>query len=1145
MATVYLAEDPSTGQEVALKTVRVRSERYVLGIRREIRALARLRHPGVVRIVASGLHDGLPWYAMELVRGPTLSSLVAGRVPTPTQHVADGWTRTLTADDQGPAGSALVGRLELPRLLTVVRALCGSLAHLHGEGLVHRDLKPDNVLLRQDGEPLLVDFGLASVLREPTSRESLDATTELVGTAAYMAPEVIRGETVDARADLYALGCMLYELATGVRPFAAFTVAAVLHAHLATTPPPPSSLVPALPKGLDDLVLRLLEKRPRDRIGHADDVGRVLEQLGARPAIWDAPPPRDYLYRPGFVGRTADLKTLERALQSARRGEGQLVLVGGESGIGKTRLVNEVGMRAAREGFLVLEGEASRASVAAMTLFQGPLRRLVDRCRAVGSEESARIFGSDRASALATFVPEIAELPGCHVGAPPSAGSAATWRALTEVLETVTEDQPVLLVLDDLQWADASSLDALRYLERELTSRARLLVLGTHRLEEPLAALDRFDVSRVVLDRLDEDDAERMVDAMLASPSRLEGDADHDSLARYVASQSEGNPFFVAEYLRAALEGGLLRRDADGRWTLAREGPVRLTLPRTLRALVERRLADLSERARAIAFAAAVVADATDAEALLEIARNEHGDLELEELTRRAVLLPTAEGTLRFTHDKLREVAYDTLPTSERPKWHRRAAEALAKRGASAAELAPHHAKAGDEAAALAAYGRAGDEALARWGYAEAVTLYEEALRRVTDDDPRRSAWEQGFGEACFGLGEVRRGQRHLWRALALRGHPTTESPRELAFGLAQALQVQLVHRLRAPRLVHEGAREDLLATARIYQRLVESHWFDNDAPRMLDAALHALNLAERAGPSPELARAYATLGLATGGLPIHPLAERYSALARETAEVVGELASAVYVRFLQSVYRIGLGQWAAVERDLGEALVMTEKLGDPRFLGESLTTLGMMKLYRGDFEAAEEDFARAGDLGRRFDNGQHRLWSELGIAEVRLRSGQLDAAHVSLRRAEHELGGLAQPLERFRLAGLAASTWLAAGERHEAQAALDRAEAAGAAVRVPTAHYLLEGYAGVVEAHLALGEDPAGLRRALGRFRIYATIFAIGRPRLARLLGERARRHGREREARRHFSRSLAAAETFGMHFEAATARRALSSVR
>ncbi|MCU1280110.1 MAG: Serine/threonine protein kinase, partial [bacterium] len=263
MGVVFRASHVDTGQIVALKTVAGLRPGTVGSIRREILALVRVHHPGVVRLVGEGLHDGVPWHAMELLDGrPLREHLEAVWAPfrradqfATTRHGANAWAvttpeisrviadrRTVVAPPptvtRPPAGGG-----DLQRSLTILRRLCQTLAFLHGEGIVHGDLKPENVVLQDDGKPVLVDFGIMRRIAGAAGREALEVDNYGAGTLAYMAPEQIRSTELDARADLYAVGCMLYEAVCGRPPFLDDDHGSIAEQLQRRPPAPPSELV--------------------------------------------------------------------------------------------------------------------------------------------------------------------------------------------------------------------------------------------------------------------------------------------------------------------------------------------------------------------------------------------------------------------------------------------------------------------------------------------------------------------------------------------------------------------------------------------------------------------------------------------------------------------------------------------------------------------------------------------------------------------------------------------------------------------------------------------------------------------------------------------------------------------------------------
>jgi eukaryotic-like serine/threonine-protein kinase len=762
MGAVYRARHVQGGRLVALKTVEIHTEALVPTIRREVHALARLRHPGIVRILDSGSDRGVPWYAMELIKGATLRQY---------------WTSL------GPAAG--------PRRLGVFHGLCQALAYLHGEGLVHRDLKPDNVLVRADGTPVLVDFGVASDFGGKASRESLALEGTSAGTPLYMAPEQIRGESLDARVDLYALGCMIYELLTGQPPFTG-SAWEVRQGHLERAPEPPSRLARDASPEMDELVLRLLAKDPRRRIGYAADVAAALEAMGSPPeARVAAPEAHAYLYRPGFAGRRCALEALGEALARLEARVGGIALVGGESGVGKTRLAMELCRDARRRRVRVLTGECVPPATVAdadggpLHAFAKPLQAIADRCRERGELEAQRVFGR-WGRVLAAYEPSIAGLQGLEAGVEPAelAAPAARLRlygGLTETLGAFAADRPLLVVLDDLQWADELTLGYCQFLLRTggLLKRAVLLV-GTYRTEEAGPALNEAAASRAVLhvplDRLEEEDVGSMVADMLALEHRPQ------LFVRFLARHSEGNPFFVAEYLRTAVAEGVLYRAEDGRWQVSETDAAvstealyeRLPLPCSLRELVGRHLGSLSSEARALAEAAAVLGREVDTSLLARVSGHADGGASAAaELLRRQVLEAAGAGSLRFLHDKLREVAYDRIEPARRRALHQEAAHALEASFGTGAE--EHAALLGQH------WERAGAALRARACY---LTAARASVRQYAHQDAER------FYRACIALAEgpdvelVRARQELSRDVLNLRGRH-----REALEELEQALQ--------------------------------------------------------------------------------------------------------------------------------------------------------------------------------------------------------------------------------------------------------------------------------------------------------------------------------------------------------------------
>lgn len=256
MAEVYLAADTRLGRDVAVKVLRsdlARDPTFLSRFRREAQSAASLNHPMIVAVYDTGQENGvtppLPYIVMEYVKGQTLREVLQSE-----------------------------GRITPQRASEIVAEVCAALEYSHRAGIIHRDIKPGNVMLTADGAVKVMDFGIARAVAATTS--TVTATAAVMGTAQYLSPEQARGENVDARSDLYSAGVLFYELLTGRPPFTGDSPVAIAYQHVREDPAPPSTSEPDLPPDLDAVVLKALAKNPDNRYQSAqemrDDLDRVL-----------------------------------------------------------------------------------------------------------------------------------------------------------------------------------------------------------------------------------------------------------------------------------------------------------------------------------------------------------------------------------------------------------------------------------------------------------------------------------------------------------------------------------------------------------------------------------------------------------------------------------------------------------------------------------------------------------------------------------------------------------------------------------------------------------------------------------------------------------------------------------------------------
>ncbi|WP_394825868.1 protein kinase domain-containing protein [Pendulispora albinea] len=883
MAVVYRGEHERTGAQVAIKRVARVAMPFVASIRRELHALARVSHPGVVAIVDHGMLDGLPWYAMELLSGRTLRALYEERGET--------------------------------RPIELLAPLCEPLAILHAAGIVHGDLKPENVIVTPDRGPVVVDFGIAASFAGAGGREHLAAMVDTAGTPAYMSPEQIRGEPLDARSDLYALGCMLYECVLGRPPFIG-TAAEILDQHLHAAPKAPSLWGAPVSRELESLIFRLLAKRASDRVGYAEDVAAILRGLGIAgapaPGVGAhgssagapdaAPAPRTgapvarerstpyptYLYRSDIIGRDEHLRRADAALDAlAQSRRGGAVFIVGESGVGKTRLGIEIARRAEQRGMTVVAGHGrspSEADAPPLHPFAPLVSEAVDRGRAGGEAAHAPSW-DERTAVLAPYFADLA----AHVSGAPElpqlpldAARARVLDAMSDLASEVAAAAPLVLVLDDVQWADELSLallgrfDLAAQAERGILCVALVRVEGIERVEPVMRTMNapRWD-----LERLGREDVAAMVAGMLAVPFVPRTWVD------YLVDASAGNPFFLTEYLRAAASAGLLSRRGDGRWSLQplEEAPDDPIAPSpAIEAIIARRIEGLAPDERGLLAAAAVLGRVFAGEVAALTA-----DLDLRAALDALVVLETRQileeaprGELRFVHDRIHQVAYAQLSNDARRALHGRAANAIAALHPSDptvhAPLGRHYAGAGEHARAGHHYRAAAQHAESIYANEQALALYHAAVEQAGagDADPALLAdlW------TCIGEMEQRAGRATAAhaayaRALANEGPPSRAQRAALHRRQGSTWELRHDHRAalacyaEAERCLGEAPEDpDPSATAwwREWVQLeierISIHYWAADL-EALDAVVERLGpVVDRRGSAAQRARFFASL---------------------------------------------------------------------------------------------------------------------------------------------------------------------------------------------------------------------------------------------------------------------------------------------
>jgi eukaryotic-like serine/threonine-protein kinase len=1126
--------------------------RLRLALAVEFQTLASVRHPNVISVLDYGFDErGQPYFTMELL-----------------EH-----GRTILDASTG---------LPFERKIGLIEQMLQALVYLHRRRVIHRDLKPGNVLVVGDRVKVL-DFGVA-VLADP-SRER-DQGFFVAGTPAYMAPELFSGQPASEASDLYAVGVIAYELFAGRHLFNTKDVWAAVSEAVHLTPD-----LSVVDPRIAPVVSRLLAKDPAARYRDAAEVIAALGEATGQPLRVETAATREsFLSAARLVGRERELAVLTRDLERAIEGHGGALLVGGESGVGKSRLLDELRARALVGSAAVMRGQEVSEGSGPYQIWSDVLRWLV-----LLTDPT-----DEQASILKPVVPDVGSLLDRPVPEPPELDPSAVQERFASTVEELLRrlPQPALILLEDMHWSRSDSVKLLARLTAVAAELPVLFVASYRDEERPELPGMLPSMQPIKLDRLTPEGVAALAESMIGKAGA------RPEVLRRLTAETEGNPFFLVEVVRALGEhaGQLDRIGAE-----ALPGSVSSS---ALDLVIRRRLLQVPPWARPLLDAAAVAGRRVDTALMHAIDPSVSVEDWLAACTGAAVI-DVQDGRPRFAHDKLRDGLLSELSEGRRRELHGKIAAAIeaiyADDPAHTASLAHHFAAAGkiDEAARYA--GLAGEQALQSSAYQEAAEFFERALALLPEEAPpsiraghagsgasggalppsvaraldaiqlsfrgprdaepspgrrRRARIEGQLSDAHSRLGNHVKVLEHARRALALLGVPMPEGAPLSGLGLGgEALRIALRGVLEgdgagsreaaspAPSLLRP-TRETLEDAARSQRRITEACFYTEESLPLFLSGLRALNLGEAAGASAELASTYVLMGLVVGLIPLHPLAARWCARASELAEGRCKPYELAWVLQRDSVYKLITARWDEVERQLDRGIAIAERSGDRRQWEESTMMRALLQVHRGKLadggRVAAEVFASA----RRRGDQQTIFWGALVQTTAAIRRGDVDGLE-QLEGSLPWINASATAPDVICAEGVLA---LARYHRGDHRAALERAEAALGHIleRRPAAYWTHFAVFAVAEVLLALFEatkaDPgttAAFRRRLQRLaeqackgaRTFGEIFPYGEPAATLWQGVYERLTGQTARARRSLERAVSIGERMGMPYEEARA--------
>lgn len=919
MGSVWLATDTLLDRPVALKYLKITQESvYKEFFLSEARALASLNHPNITQIYDAVFDekDDSFYLVMEYVEGTPLSKLIAN------------WA----------------GPMSLEFAVEVAIGVLQALGYAHEKDLVHRDVKPDNVLISNNSVKLM-DFGVAGLI-------SLLAkgSDYIVGTPAYISPEQIEGIPLDGRADLYSLGVMLYEMATGgTYPFEGANASDFYDAHLLDPPLALREFVPDIPLAFERVVMRLLAKAPDERFPSAQAVLDIFRTMQARQKF-----SQPYLLLPEaeakpLVGRTEALEQLKTIWTDCREhADPGLVVVQGEAGAGKSRLITEfLGREVIDQGFVALVGRGGESGV--------PYAPFAEIFAAIINKNlTGKPLSQSQVDQLLNHIPSLARLINLPEGeaatapeaADPAMSGSGLWQTLNDkltesvaanpwqsqwqffatILTILTDLGPTVLFLENGTSLDEASVTAARFLVEQ--QQLPLLVATACREKSgPPAWYDSFPDEKKVLISLPPLPTEEITELV----TELVGGPVSDEAIRVIEGRSHGNPLQIEEFTHQLVASGQLQPGEKNVWHYTPAHvlvePDDILLPKAVFNVFSRRVEQLAEASREALAVAALAEPGSEFDFELWVAllggegQREKARQVVEEGIKARLLRRIGDEQYAFRPADVARALLSLLPEPRRRDLHRRAAEILQQRQADPILVGYHYQQAGSVAEAARHLETAGARAMAANAVSTAIAYYDRAAS-LAESGPARLA----LGELFRENGELAKSIEAYEQALALK-----------------------------------ETANDVELQARILNGLSFTLWLSDRYKTAYQRAAAVLKL--EAVSSSERAMAHSNLGMVSWLAGRLAEAEKWCLKAFNAVKDLDNQVS-----LSTTAYRLGLiyfsqTRLAEAETVFQQALTLRQPLGWSWGQAHCRHALGQIAVERGDFESAAAYFEAAQQL--------------------------------------------------------------------------------------------------------------------------------------------------------------------------------------
>ena len=692
--------------------------------KREIEAVSKLNHSNIIQLYDSGEYKNTPYLVMELLEGDSLSNLIIQNK-----------------------------KISIDKILKIIKQLAITLNYIHNKKIIHRDIKPNNIIIikkKDDYIVKLLDFGLALIME----LSQIKGDKNIIGTFGYMSPEAtgIIKKPIDERSDLYSLGIIFYQLLTGELPFKEKTISTLLHQQVTFNPIPTTTINSDIPQIMDEIVSKLMNKEQGSRYQSAKGLLYDLDLFmsGTKEFVVGSNDQKVKLtYQAKLVGREEELNNIKHLINNAQNNNGNICLIGGEAGVGKTRLVQAIKTDIYYKGGLYLEGCCiSQENKIPYQPFKDVINEYIDKVEKMSSDDRNReikrinkVLGK-LGGIINIINPNMKRILGTMpalVQLEPEKQNKRFLTVLSNFFRHMSNNNVCVLFLDDLQWADEGSFKLLEEIRNDI-SKSNLIIIGTyrnneinerHNLTKIIKESNEHILKNIQLKNFNKNRLNKLVANILG-----EREDYAQNLTEYVLKKSGGNPFFSVTILRELVEQNALIWK-NGRWEENWKKINKVKILGNIVDMVLLRIKNIPKKLDHFLRLGAIIGKEFEIDLLYQLFEEKKEEVInlIDEAIDRQLIeeSTTKKGKVLFIHDRIREAFYNKMTTNDKRTYHLKIAHVIEinkniQDSNTVFELAHHYIEGHDNIKSLKYALPAAKKAKKNYANNEAIKYYKKSI---------------------------------------------------------------------------------------------------------------------------------------------------------------------------------------------------------------------------------------------------------------------------------------------------------------------------------------------------------------------------------------------------------------------------------